>query len=101
MAALFSESVHGRKDRKRESLDQEDMRQFADDLLDFSRMSLTSALEIAHPRPEVVVTPALRAQNVALQMISLEVLLGREVVDLVRVRLQSDFGIASACITQA
>ena len=77
------------------------MRQFADDLLDFSRMIPTSALEFAHPRPEVVVPPALRAQNVALQVISQEVLLGREVVDLVRVRLQSDFGIARARITQA
>ena len=101
MAALLREGVHGRKDRKRESVEQEDMRKLADDLLDLAGKSPTSSLEIAHPCPEVVVTPALRAQHVALQMISQEVLFGREVVDLARVRLQSDLGIASACIKQA
>ena len=101
MAALLGESVHDRKDRKRESLEQEDMRQFADDLLDLSGKSPTSSLEVAHPRQEVVVTPALRAQDVPLQVISQQVLFGREVVDLVRVRLQSDLGVASACVTQA
>ena len=54
MAALLRESVHGRKDRKRESVEQEDMRKLADDLLDLAGKSPTSSLEIAHARPDRV-----------------------------------------------
>ena len=77
------------------------MRQFANDLLDFSGKSPASPFEVADPRAEVVVPAVLCAQDITLQVIAQEILFGREVVDLVQMRFQPDLVVASACVPQA
>ena len=74
-------------------MDQKEMRQFADEPFDFSRLGPSAAFKIPHPLAELVESPALPSQHVPLQAIPQEVLLRREVVDPHRVRLKLDLRI--------
>ena len=60
-------------------MDQEEVRQLSNQTLDLSMISPAAAFEVAHPRTELAVPRVLRAQNVALESISEQVLLRGEV----------------------
>ena len=69
VSAFHGKRINSGEYGQRQSMEQEEMRQFADEPLDFSRLGSSAALKIPPPFAELVESPALRSQHISLQTI--------------------------------